>query len=459
MGVTVTPEAPRASQTADELYRKHGAEVYRYAYGVLGNRADAEDMTQSTFVNALAALERGEQPRTPGNWLITIAHNVARERFRCSQARPTEVSFDVDSIEARSGAGDDAVSLVELTQALGRIPAPQRSALVLREFEGRPYAEIARILGITVSALETLLFRARRSLAEELENVVTCERAVLDIDRLQNGGIGRKDRRRLDDHVRECGSCARLLLHAHKPTRLVRGLAWLPLWFPPDLFRSSGPGATAGASGGGVALGAGLAAKVAAVVVTTAVAGGIGYAGVHQIRAHSPTRQPAGPTARTTGSATQATKPTDHVGPRPSAARRTTSQFGVAHGTVPATPAAGGLAVPAQSAAPHVDSATTNHTAGDTANGTGGSTGTAPGKSASAPGRDPNKTTPSNKPDTTKPTPPGQARTAADTTAESTPPPDPTISPGNSSAAAAGRSKSDSAAGKSGDSSNPGESK
>ena len=470
VGVTVTPEETRASNTVDELYRKHGAEVYRYAYSVLGNRPDAEDMTQSTFVNALRALERGEQPRRPGNWLITIAHNVARERFRRSQARPTEVSFDIDSIEAGSSAGDDAVSLAELTRALGRIPAPQRSALVLREFEGRPYAEIARILGITTSALETLLFRARRSLAEELENVVTCERAVLDIDRLQSGSIGRKDRRRLDDHVRECGPCARLLAHAEKPTRLVRGLAWLPLWFPLDLFRSSGhkvlmtaashsPGAAAGASGGGVALGAGLAAKVAAVVVTTTVAGGIGYGGVHQIRAHSPTRQPAEPAARTTGGATQATKPTARVGPKPSAARRTTSQFGVAHRTVPATMAAGGLAVPPQSAVPHVDSGSgrTNHTVGGTANGTGGSTSTAPGKSASAPRRDPNKTTPSNKPDTTKQTPPGQARKAADTTAESTPPSDPTTSPGNSSAAP-GQSESYSTAGKSGDSSNPGQS-
>src|SRR5882724_6577612 len=119
MGVTVTPEAPRASHTVDELYRQHGAEVYRYAYGVVGNRPDAEDVMQSTFVNALRALERGEQPRKPGHWLISIAHNVARERFRHSQARPAEVSYDVDTIEASPGVADESVSLAELTRALG----------------------------------------------------------------------------------------------------------------------------------------------------------------------------------------------------------------------------------------------------------------------------------------------------------------------------------------------------
>src|SRR5882672_1342211 len=97
-----------------------------------------------------------------------------------------------------------------------------RSKLVLREFEGRSYAEIARILGITTSALETLLFRARRSLAEELESVVTCERAALDIGRLRDGAIGRKDRRRLDDHLRECPSCARLVALEQRPKRTIR---------------------------------------------------------------------------------------------------------------------------------------------------------------------------------------------------------------------------------------------
>src|SRR5687768_18448710 len=86
----------QANSRLDELYRAHAAEVYRYVYAVLGNRADAEDVTQTTFVNALRALERGQQPRRPTNWLITIAHNLIRQRFRQQQARPREVELDRD---------------------------------------------------------------------------------------------------------------------------------------------------------------------------------------------------------------------------------------------------------------------------------------------------------------------------------------------------------------------------
>src|SRR5918995_7545620 len=86
----------RATAALDDLYRRHVGDVYRYSYAVLGNHADAEDVTQTTFVNALRALERGEEPRKPSNWLITIAHNLIRQRFRQQQARPHEVELDRD---------------------------------------------------------------------------------------------------------------------------------------------------------------------------------------------------------------------------------------------------------------------------------------------------------------------------------------------------------------------------
>ena len=77
-----------ASRAVDDLYRRHRAEVYRYAYAVLGNHADAEDVTQTTFLNAYRALEQGVRPRKPANWLLTIASNAIKERFRREQARP-----------------------------------------------------------------------------------------------------------------------------------------------------------------------------------------------------------------------------------------------------------------------------------------------------------------------------------------------------------------------------------
>src|SRR5262245_42140117 len=160
--MAVTEAGHHASRAVDALYRQHGPDVYRYAYAVLGNHADAEDVTQTTFLNAYRALEQGVQPRKPANWLLTIASNAIKQRFRQEQARPHVVELDRDV--PSSGADDDAPSVGELLTALSKIPPQQRQALVLREFEGRSYKEIAEILNVTTSALETLLFRARRSL-------------------------------------------------------------------------------------------------------------------------------------------------------------------------------------------------------------------------------------------------------------------------------------------------------
>ena len=186
----------------------HAGEVYRYAYAVLGNHADAEDVTQTTFVNALRALERGERPRKPSNWLITITHNIVRQRFRHQQSRPTEVELDRDV--AQEPPNSNGPTMEELVRALQRIPQSQREALVLRELEGRSYGEISEVMDISTSALETLLFRARRSLADELENAATCDRVQLDLSRQLDGRLSRKERRRLDDHISECPSCRRL---------------------------------------------------------------------------------------------------------------------------------------------------------------------------------------------------------------------------------------------------------
>src|SRR3954471_24467241 len=74
----------------EALYRSHVHDVYRYAMAILGNSADAEDVTQTTFLNAYRAYEAGERPRKAGNWVRAIAHNVCRQRFRQAARRPNE---------------------------------------------------------------------------------------------------------------------------------------------------------------------------------------------------------------------------------------------------------------------------------------------------------------------------------------------------------------------------------
>ncbi|HVH51456.1 MAG TPA: RNA polymerase sigma factor, partial [Gaiellaceae bacterium] len=167
----------------ERLYRRHAADVYRYAFGVLRNEADAEDVTQTTFLNAYRALERGEQPRVALNWLISIAHNVCRQRFRAASRRPQEVELDFDVADALVDDAADGPTPEDIRRALGYLAFNQRAALVMRELEGRSYAEIAEVLGLTTAAVETLIFRARRALREQLEGALTCDEAELAISK------------------------------------------------------------------------------------------------------------------------------------------------------------------------------------------------------------------------------------------------------------------------------------
>src|SRR5881296_2180445 len=106
----------RSDRGFERLYRRHVGDVYRYALAVMRNEPDAEDVTQTTFMNALRAFQRGERPEKPQNWLIAIAHNVCRQRFRQSARRPTEVSFDDDI--ADTVADDDTPSGDDIRRAL-----------------------------------------------------------------------------------------------------------------------------------------------------------------------------------------------------------------------------------------------------------------------------------------------------------------------------------------------------
>src|SRR5213079_391463 len=167
------PPAPRAlfklkdsaDKAFEQLYRRHARDVYQYALALLTNPADAEDVTQTTFLNAYRALQRGERPHRPHNWLIAIAHNVCRMRWRQAGHRPHEVALE-DAPEPVA-LEHDRPSLDDVLRALSCLSFNQRSALVMRELEGRSCKEIAKTLGLTVSAVEALLFRARRRLQIE----------------------------------------------------------------------------------------------------------------------------------------------------------------------------------------------------------------------------------------------------------------------------------------------------
>jgi RNA polymerase sigma factor (sigma-70 family) len=145
----------------ERLYETYLREVYRYVLAMVRNPAEAEDVTQTTFLNAYRALRAGAEPHAPHNWLIAIAHNTCRSSVRRAMRRPQEVPLG----EAADTAADlEQPNVRELLRALRRLPSNQRSALAMRELEGRTYPEIAETLGVTVPAVEALIARARRTL-------------------------------------------------------------------------------------------------------------------------------------------------------------------------------------------------------------------------------------------------------------------------------------------------------
>jgi len=151
----------------ERLYRRHLPEIYRYVLRDVGNRADAEEVTQNAFLDAYRALGRGHTPEKPRAWLFGIAKNATRRRYRTLSRRPHEVELDHELMESVAEA--DRPQLEELRAAVGSLPATHQQVLFLREIEGLSYAEIANRMDLSHAAVETLLFRARRSLRGRLE--------------------------------------------------------------------------------------------------------------------------------------------------------------------------------------------------------------------------------------------------------------------------------------------------
>src|SRR5947209_10577060 len=279
-----------ADRGFERLYRRHVRDVYHYALAVLRNPSAAEDVTQTTFLNAFRAYGRGERPQAAQNWLIAIAHNVCRQRFRQSLRRPHEVSFDDDV--ADRVVDDEIPSAEDCRLALGHLAFNQRAALVMRELEGRSYQEIAEILGLSVSAVETLIFRARRALREQLEEGITCHEAELAISRQLDGRLARSERGALRAHLRECEDCARFARSQRAQRGAIKSLALIPL--PTTLSSFFGHHGAGAAAGGSAALGGGIAIKAAAIGATAVVASGVGYQGArHTIWRPAPAKPAA----------------------------------------------------------------------------------------------------------------------------------------------------------------------
>lgn len=196
--VAVAPEAqgahrldPVVSATTERLFHEHSGWIYGYCLRMLRSPEDAEDALQATYLNAYRSLGQGVRPRGDSAWLLRIAQNVCFTRLRSSGRRARleqlqDVTLLEETIPAPARSADE---LIGLTDALASLPEQQRRAILLREWQGLSYRELAESLGLSQSAVETLVFRARRSLAAALEDPAKRRRRFRAVHVLDLGGL------------------------------------------------------------------------------------------------------------------------------------------------------------------------------------------------------------------------------------------------------------------------------
>jgi RNA polymerase sigma factor (sigma-70 family) len=160
--------AAEGDETA-RLYDKYARQLYRYCLARLRSPEEAEDAVQNTFIRVHGALRKGTTPRFEAAWLYKIAHNVCLTRIEVRGRRAEhELSADLDDFDV-AAPETESDALIGLEAALASMPKNLRDAILLREWQGLTYAEIADSLDTSVPAVETLIFRARRHLASALQ--------------------------------------------------------------------------------------------------------------------------------------------------------------------------------------------------------------------------------------------------------------------------------------------------
>ncbi len=167
----------RDERALRELMERYQGPVYTMAYRMLGNAADAEDIAQRTFIRVWKAAPTYEPEARFSTWLFTIVKNLVFNESRRRQRKPAS-SLEAAAEQGFSAGGpaehapDAHLALKDLEAvveaALAKLSPQARMAVQLRRFEEMGYEEIASVLGITVSATKSLLFRARRELRELL---------------------------------------------------------------------------------------------------------------------------------------------------------------------------------------------------------------------------------------------------------------------------------------------------
>jgi RNA polymerase sigma factor (sigma-70 family) len=161
------------------LFDEHAPMVLAICRYLLRDPQAAEDAAQETFLAAHRSLLRGTDPRDPPAWLATIARNKCRRAWRTTRTASlderTAAATTLDPAEIVA----DRADLTEVANAIGKLPPRQREALVLREFCGLSYEQVAAAMSVSRPVVDSLLSRARRGLTERVGYIPRAARGAL----------------------------------------------------------------------------------------------------------------------------------------------------------------------------------------------------------------------------------------------------------------------------------------
>lgn len=156
----------------DEIVLRYQQHAWRTAYRFLSDAMDAEDVAQEALLRVFEAAPRYRPTSAFRTYLYTIVYRLCIDRTRKIQPAPSDEIWDIPALSPN--AAEDLLSherREEIQRALARLTLHQRTAIVLRHYEGLSYAEIAQVMGATTKAVEMLIRRARETLQSQLAHL------------------------------------------------------------------------------------------------------------------------------------------------------------------------------------------------------------------------------------------------------------------------------------------------
>jgi RNA polymerase sigma-70 factor (ECF subfamily) len=159
-----------------ELVERHYGRVYNLCYSFVRDRDEADDLAQEVFVKLFERMESFRGEASLSTWIYRIGVNTCIDALRRSKRRATEPFDERRSDIARDEDTAGRIALSEMVRgALMVLPVKYRTVVILREFEGRSYREIAEVLECSVGTVESRLFRARELLRRILHPMIRRE--------------------------------------------------------------------------------------------------------------------------------------------------------------------------------------------------------------------------------------------------------------------------------------------